>query len=115
MLDDPELGGLARVWLADRDAAGVPAPGQEMVYWLTVDTLAAQLATVDEEDPGEADELRTLVDGLTVQHGTFFEHAWRVDHPATAEVLEAIGRLHPDPALAEEARAAALRARSRAE
>ncbi|MFG2733254.1 hypothetical protein ACGFX7_00395 [Streptomyces harbinensis] len=115
VLDDPELGGLARVWLADRDAAGVPAPGQEMVYWLTVDTLAAQLATVDEEDPGEADELRTLVDGLTVQHGTFFEHAWRVDHPATAEVLEAIGRLHPDPALAEEARAAALRARSRAE
>jgi hypothetical protein len=37
-----------------------------------------------------------------------------VDHPATAEVLEAVGRLHPDRRLAKEARKAAFRARSRA-
>ena len=40
----PELGGLARVWLGERGAPDVPAPAQEMVFWLTVDTIAAQLA-----------------------------------------------------------------------
>ncbi|MGW7293714.1 hypothetical protein ACWGIB_15165 [Streptomyces xiamenensis] len=113
VLADRELGGLARVWLAERGAADVPPPDEDLIFWLTIDTLAAQLATVDEEEEDEENELRTLIDGLTVQHSSFFEHAWRVEHPATAEVLEAMGRLHPDRALAEEARKAALRARNR--
>ncbi|PPS75067.1 MULTISPECIES: hypothetical protein [Streptomyces] len=107
VLDDSELGGLARVWLTEHGAVDVPAPSEAMVYWLTIDTVAAQLAA-----EGNSEELRALVEGLARQHGGFFEAVWRVDHPATADVLEAMGRLHPDKKVAKEARKAAFKARS---
>ncbi|MFI7411504.1 hypothetical protein ACIBU0_22835 [Streptomyces sp. NPDC049627] len=107
VLDDPELGGLARVWLTEAGFSDVPAPSQDLVFWLTVDTVAAQLAA-----EGNSDELRALVQGLAAQHSGFFAAAWRVDHPATADVLEAMGRLHPDKRIAKEARKAAFKARS---
>ncbi|MET9735793.1 hypothetical protein ABZZ79_35775 [Streptomyces sp. NPDC006458] len=107
VLDDAELGGLARVWLTERGAANVPAPSETMVFWLTVDTVAAQLAA-----EGNSEELQALVEGLAEQHSGFFAAAWRVDHPATADVLEAMGRLHPDKKVAKEARKAAFKARS---
>ncbi|MFG3321991.1 hypothetical protein ACGF3J_28425 [Streptomyces sp. NPDC048171] len=107
VLDDAELGGLARVWLTEHGARDVPAPPQEMVFWLTVDTLAAQLAA-----EGNSEELRALVEGLARQHSGFFDTAWRVEHPATPDVLEAMGRLHPDKKIAKEARKAAFKARS---
>ncbi|MFE9612374.1 hypothetical protein [Streptomyces sp. NPDC006012] len=107
VLDDAELGGLARVWLSERGVPDVPPPSQELVFWLTVDTVAAQLAA-----EGNSDELRALVEGLAAQHSGFFAAAWRVDHPATADVLEAMGRLHPDKRIAKEARKAAFKARS---
>ena len=107
VLDDPELGGLARVWLSERGAAEVPAPSQDMVFWLTIDTVAAHLAA-----EGNSEELQALVEGLAEQHSGFFAAAWRVEHPATADVLEAMGRLHPDKKVAKEARKAAFKARS---
>ncbi|MET9765638.1 hypothetical protein ABZ016_42345 [Streptomyces sp. NPDC006372] len=107
VLDDAELGGLARVWLTEHGAVDVPAPSEAMVYWLTIDTVAAQLAA-----EGNSEELRALVQGLAQQHSGFFAAVWRVDHPATADVLEAMGRLHPDKKVAKEARKAAFKARS---
>ncbi|MFB6555350.1 hypothetical protein [Streptomyces sp. NPDC056405] len=107
VLDDAELGGLARVWLTEHGAQDVPAPPQEMVFWLTIDTVAAQLAA-----EGNSEELRALVEGLARQHSGFFDTVWRVDHPATPDVLEAMGRLHPDKKVAKEARKAAFKARS---
>ncbi|WP_282702125.1 hypothetical protein [Streptomyces sp. CC219B] len=107
VLDDAELGGLARVWLTEHGATDVPVPSEAMVFWLTIDTVAAQLAA-----EGNSDELQALVEGLARQHAGFFAAAWRVDHPATAEVLEAMGRLHPDKKVAKEARKAAFKARS---
>jgi hypothetical protein len=111
VLDDAELGGLARVWLAERGADDVPPPTEEMVFWLTIDTLAAQLGTPAED--ADADELRELVRDLTAQHSDFFDRAWRCEHPATADVLESMGRLHPDRQLAKQARKAAFKARSK--
>ncbi|WP_372347018.1 hypothetical protein [Streptomyces sp. KL116D] len=110
VLDDAELGGLARVWLAEHGAADVPPPSEDLVFWLTVDTIAAQLSL-----EGNSDELQALVEGLAAQHSGFFTAAWRVDHPATADVLEAMGRLHPDKKVAKEARKAAFKARSAAQ
>ncbi|MFF3496991.1 hypothetical protein ACFYWS_37265 [Streptomyces sp. NPDC002795] len=107
VLDDAELGGLARVWLAEHGFADVPAPSQDLVFWLTVDTIAAQLSI-----EGNSEELQALVEGLAAQHSGFFAAAWRVEHPATADVLEAMGRLHPDKKVAKEARKAAFKARS---
>ncbi|MBT2476921.1 hypothetical protein [Streptomyces sp. ISL-94] len=108
VLDDAELGGLARVWLAERGVSDVPAPDGAMVFWLTVDTIAAQLAA-----DGETEELPLLMETLTAHHTGFFDRVWRVEHPATAYVLEAMGRLHPDKKAAKEARKAAFKARSR--
>ncbi|MFD6437093.1 hypothetical protein [Streptomyces venezuelae] len=107
VLDDAELGGLARVWLAEHGASDVPAPSEELIFWLTIDTLAAQLSV-----EGNSDELQGLVEGLAQQHSGFFATAWRVEHPATADVLEAMGRLHPDKKVAKEARKAAFKARN---
>ncbi|MEV0096219.1 hypothetical protein [Streptomyces sp. NPDC050738] len=109
VLDDAELGGLARVWLVERGAADVPAPPESMIFWLAIDTIAAQL-----DADGELEELQGLVEGLVGQHAGFFEAAWRVEHPATADVLEAMGRLHSDKRTAKDARKAAFKARSRA-
>ncbi|WP_326599671.1 hypothetical protein [Streptomyces sp. NBC_01803] len=111
VLDDRELGGLARVWLAERGVAGIPEPDEDMIFWLTVDTLAAQLLPFGVEE--DAAELQELVSGLARQHSEFFDRAWRSDHPATADVLEAVGRVHPDKQLAKRARKAAFKARSR--
>ncbi|RST18715.1 hypothetical protein E2C00_14730 [Streptomyces sp. WAC05374] len=110
VLGDPELGGLARVWLAERGAADVPAPPESMIFWLAIDTIAAQL---DAAGGGDLEELQELVEGLTSQHSGFFDAAWRVEHPATPEVLEAMGRLHRDKHVAKEARKAAFKSRSR--
>ena len=108
VLDDAELGGLARVWLSEAGFTDVPPPTQELVFWLTIDTLAAQLAA-----EGNSEELRALVEGLAAQHSGFFDKVWRVGHPATADVLEAMGRLHSDKKTAKDARKAAFKARSR--
>ncbi|WP_328722347.1 hypothetical protein OHT52_24600 [Streptomyces sp. NBC_00247] len=109
VLGDPELGGLARVWLAEHGATDVPPPPESMVFWLAVDTLAAQL-----DADGEMAELQGLVEELVGRDGDFFDQVWRVEHPATAEVLDAMGRLHGDKKTAKEARKAAFKARSRA-
>jgi hypothetical protein len=111
VLDDRQLGGLARVWLTEIGSADVPAPDQDMVFWLTIDTLAAQLAA--DEDQEEAGAFADLVRDLVARHEGFFEIAWRIDHPATADVLDAMGRLHPDRKAAKDARKAAFKARSR--
>ncbi|TDC13310.1 hypothetical protein E1265_28205 [Streptomyces sp. 8K308] len=111
VLADPELGGLARVWLAEHGVVDVPPPAEDMVFWLTIDTLAAQLGGAEIVE--NAPELRELVTDLADQHSGFFDRAWRTDHPATADVLEAVGRLHPDKQLAKQARKAAFKSRSR--
>ncbi|MFI9624091.1 hypothetical protein [Streptomyces sp. NPDC052042] len=109
VLDDSELGGLARVWLVELGAADVPAPPESMIFWLAVDTIAAQL-----DAEGDLDELKGLVESLADRHSGFFDEAWRVEHPATADVLDVMGRLHGDKKKAKEARKAAFKARSRA-
>jgi hypothetical protein len=108
VLDDRQLGGLARVWLTESGASDVPVPDADMIFWLTIDTLAAQLAADD-----DAALLSDLVRDLVARHDGFFDAAWRVEHPATADVLEAMGRLHPDRKAAKDARKAAFKARSR--
>lgn len=111
VLDDPELGGGARAWLAAQGATDVPAPERTMVLWTTVDTFAAQML----ESEGDAELLRELIAGLPVTDNpaSFFGELWRVEHPFTSDVLEAVGELHLDRQVAKEARKAAFKARSR--
>ncbi|MBV2151438.1 hypothetical protein RZ50_000985 [Kitasatospora sp. SUK 42] len=111
VLDDPELGGAVRAWLNAQGVADVPVPDRAMALWTVVDTFAAQLL----DNGGDAELLRELITDLPVNGDAtgWFGELWRVDHPYTADVLEAIGELHPDRALAKEARKAAFKARSK--
>ncbi|MFI6445230.1 hypothetical protein [Kitasatospora sp. NPDC050543] len=111
VLDDPELGGGARAWLAAQGAQDVPTPERGMALWTVIDTFAAQLI----DSGGDAELLRELIGGLPVTDNpaSYFGELWRVDHPYTAEVLEAVGELHLDRQVAKEARKAAFKARSK--
>lgn len=111
VLDDPELGGAARAWLSALGASDVPVPDRTMALWTVVDTFAAQLL----DSGGDAALLRELIADLPVKGdpASWFGELWRVDHPYTADVLEAIGELHTDRTLAKEARKAAFKARSK--
>jgi hypothetical protein len=110
VLDDPQLGGFGRAWLVDQGAADVPEPERTLLLWTTVDTLAAQIL----DDAVELELVQELIEQLPVRQdpAAFFEEFWRIDHPYTAEVLDAIGELHPDRTVAKEARRAAHKARS---
>lgn len=109
VMDDPELGGAARAWLSGLGRTDVPAPERAMALWTVIDTFAAQLLG------GGEGALRELIADLPVRDESagWFGEVWRVDHPYTADVLEAIGELHPDRAVAKEARKAAFKARSK--
>ncbi|MFD8595789.1 hypothetical protein ACFV1L_12355 [Kitasatospora sp. NPDC059646] len=108
-VDDPELGGLAREWLRAR-GADAEAPERSAALWRTVDAMAAALLLT----AGESGRLPALVAELPVTDNpaSYFGEVWRVPHPLTAEVLEAVGELHPDRKVAKEARRAAVKARS---
>ncbi|MFJ4092672.1 hypothetical protein ACIPYS_13900 [Kitasatospora sp. NPDC089913] len=111
VLGDPELGGGAASWLVALGAADVPAPDRATALWAVVDAFAAQLL----DTGGDPDQLRELVAELPVTKdpAEYLGELWRVDHPYTADVLEAVGEMHPDRAVAKEARKAAFKARSK--
>ncbi|MFJ5885300.1 hypothetical protein [Kitasatospora cineracea] len=108
-VDDPELGGLAREWLRAR-GADVAAAERGVALWRVVDSMAAVMLLT----AGEGGRLQALVADLPVTDNpaAYFGEVWRVPHPMTAEVLEAVGELHLDRKVAKEARRAAVKARS---
>ncbi|QMU78589.1 hypothetical protein GXW83_25660 [Streptacidiphilus sp. PB12-B1b] len=112
VLDDPELAGMATGWLLGRGAQGLPELSRSVLLWSQIDSLAAQLIDSSAQD----DLFRELIQHLTEgqQIDLLFADLWRVDHPYTTAVLEAVGELHPDRPTAKEARKAAYKARSRA-
>ncbi|WP_052432893.1 hypothetical protein [Streptacidiphilus carbonis] len=111
VLDDPELAGLATTWLAERGVGDFELPGRPVMLWTMVDTLAAQLI---EAGPGESG-FTEFVAKLSAEErpAELFAELWRIEHPYTMAVLEAVGERHPDKATAKEARKAAYKARSR--
>ncbi|WP_406088699.1 hypothetical protein [Kitasatospora purpeofusca] len=111
VLGDPELGGGAAAWLVALGAAEVPAPDRATALWTVVDAFAAQLL----DTGGDPELLRELVAELPVTEtpADYLGELWRVEHPYTADVLEAVGEMHPDRAVAKEARKAAFKARSK--
>ncbi|WP_405011175.1 hypothetical protein [Kitasatospora sp. NBC_01539] len=109
VVDDPELGGLARETLRGH-GADVAAPERPVALWRTVDGIAAVLLATR----GDAAQLRPLVAELPVTDNpaSYFGELWRVPHPFTVQVLETVGELHLDRQVAKEARKAAFKARS---
>ncbi|TDU03634.1 hypothetical protein EDD99_2074 [Streptomyces sp. 846.5] len=111
VLGDPELAGLATTWLAGRGVEDFDPPGRPVMLWTMVDTLAAQLIEAGPEESAFAEFLAQL--SSEEQPAQLFAELWRIEHPYTTAVLEAVGERHPDKATAKEARKAAYKARSR--
>ncbi|XRQ02912.1 hypothetical protein ACN3XK_40720 [Actinomadura welshii] len=107
--EHPLVSPYAALWL---NATGDPA-GRELVHeeylWVFVDTVAGMLETAD---PAEAVEAALLDTPPGAEMEKMVEDLWRTDHPAVADVLEALGAHHPDKATAKAARTAAYKARS---
>jgi len=117
-LDVPQLRPYAKVALAvlsggDEGPSSPPGlePSPEDVAWLTTDMLA--IACDDEyPDPGEiAASVREAIP--PGQEAAVFELMWRGTHPGVIDVLNHIGRYHPDKQVAKAARTAAYKATSR--
>ncbi|MFJ1754373.1 hypothetical protein [Kitasatospora sp. NPDC088134] len=109
VVDDDELGGLAREWLRAR-GADVDAAERGVALWRMIDSMSAVLLI----SAGEGGRLQALVADLPVTDNpaSYFGEVWRVPHPMTAEILEIVGELHLDRKVAKEARRAAVKARS---
>lgn len=89
------------------------ALNDEYGLWLAIDRMSGPLELGEESFTDllglDSEEGSGFIGQLVVDRA---EQLWKVDHPATAEVLAALGRLHPDKRAAKAARRAANKARS---
>lgn len=98
--------GLAAMWLAERgDTSHVDADPLRALHGM-VDLLAMVL---DDEGPHRVGDQLPAASSRGP-----LEDMWRIDHPRVREVLEVVGRHHPDKALAKAARRSLAKLRSRA-
>ncbi len=105
---DDVLGPYIAMWLGRRDPARMPE--ESALDWIVIDTCAALL-----EAGGPEEMVESIAEGMlgeSSRQTEFVGRLWQVEHPSTIPVLDAIGRHHPDPAVAKAARKAAFRARS---
>ncbi|MFB4307816.1 hypothetical protein [Actinomadura sp. GTD37] len=107
--EHPLVSPYAALWL---NAVGDPS-GRELAreeyLWVFVDTVAGMLETAE---PDEAVEAALIDAPPEAEMKVMVDELWRTDHPAVADVLEALGAHHPDKATAKAARTAAYKARS---
>ncbi|MGQ0433278.1 MAG: hypothetical protein ACT452_12815 [Microthrixaceae bacterium] len=107
LIDDPETGATALLWLVQRgfeDRAAL----RRQASGLMVELLASFLRKDGAE--GLMAELGEL--GPVDEQRALMEQVWRSPSPRAAEVLDAIGRHHPDKAVAKAARKALFQHRS---
>jgi hypothetical protein len=98
--------GVAAMWLADRgDTSHVDADPRRALHGML------DLLTVTLDDDGPEEMVAHLPAGASVGP---LEDMWRLDHDRVREVLEVVGRHHPDKATAKAARRSPTKLRSRA-
>ncbi len=102
-LADQTVGRYAMAWLEDRNLPTPPLTESDQL-WLFVDTTAGIL---DDDDPGAAIRAMADTEPDTEEVLDRMRLIWQSQHPATGQVLTALGRYHPDPRVAEQARATA--------
>jgi hypothetical protein len=109
-LDVPHTRPYAALWLHAHGDDEIELTPDEMM-WIFTDTVAGLLETAE---PHEAVTAALADAPPEADLEAMIAEMWRVDHPDTAEVLEALGRHHPDRVVAKAARKSAFKARSRA-
>lgn len=106
-LDEPSLRPYAATHLAQLGVDDAPPPTQADTHWLILDmlTISAGLGRPEFvsslDDIGNVPNLVNLLDVI-----------WKVPHPHLEELLEAIGKAHPDKQVGKAAKRALFKARS---
>ncbi|MDP9865526.1 MULTISPECIES: hypothetical protein [Streptosporangium] len=106
-LDEPSLRPYAATHLAQLGVDDAPPPTQADTHWLILDmlTISAGLGRPEFvsslDDIGNVPKLINLLDVI-----------WKVPHPHLEELLEAIGKAHPDKQVGKAAKRALFKARS---
>ncbi|MEU5881755.1 hypothetical protein [Spirillospora sp. NPDC047279] len=98
----------AALWLNQKTGTPIELERGEFV-WMFVDTVAGMLETAE---PAEAVEAALADAPAGVELGGMIDEMWQCEHPATADVLDALGAHVPDRTVAKAARKAAYKARS---
>ncbi|HEX6447883.1 MAG TPA: hypothetical protein VF060_00285 [Trebonia sp.] len=115
-LTTPELRAYAKIALAGLGHPDLAVPPEleplpEDLAWVATDMLAL---ACDDEDPDPDAVAECLGDSVPEgEEGMLFEMISRSSHPDALAVLTHIGRHHPDKRIAQDARTAAQRAKSR--
>jgi hypothetical protein len=130
-LDVPQLRGYAKVALATPQASQAPVAGgdeparfpppgggdadleplPEDLAWIATDMLTL---VCDDEFPDPAELAESFRDAVPPGgETTLFDAMWRCSHPNARDVLNHVGRHHPDKRVAKAARTAAYKANSR--
>ncbi|MBC6461449.1 hypothetical protein [Actinomadura sp. HBU206391] len=108
-LEEPAARPYAALWLHAHGDDEIELNADEMM-WIFTDTVAGLLESTEPQDAVAV----ALADApADADLGAMVAEMWRVDHPDTAEVLELLGRHHPDKVVAKAARKSAFKARSR--
>jgi hypothetical protein len=103
---DGPHGPLVTMWLLLRGAVDPASVDPEDML---VGTVAVAAAMLDNGGPGGVVEFFGDDVDQTVE---VLDHLWRAEHERTVEVLDALARHHPDPAIAEAARRSLAKART---
>ncbi len=104
---DGPHGPLVTMWLLLRGAIEPSSVDPELMLVGTVEVAAAM---IDDAGPdGVVEFFGSDVD----QTAEVLDHLWRAEHERTVEVLETLGRHHPDRKIAKAARRSLMKARSR--
>lgn len=104
LLDSP-IAAMALLWLVDNEHVDLDDADPDLLALGGVEMMIGLL------DAGGPDELVESIraEQTVDQQLDLVAHLWHVDHPRIAEVLDALGRHHPDPRVGT----AAMQARSR--
>jgi hypothetical protein len=103
-LEEPSLRPYAATHLAQLGIEDTPSPTLADTHWLILDMLTISAGLGRPEFVSSLDDIGDLVNLLDV--------IWKVPHPHLEELLEAIGKAHPDKQVGKAAKRALFKARS---
>lgn len=106
-LDEPSLRPYAATHLAQLGVEDAPAPTQADTHWLILDMLTISAGLGRPEFVSSLDDIGNVPNLVSL-----LEVIWKVPHPHLEELLEAIGKAHPDKQVGKAAKRALFKARS---
>lgn len=106
-LNEPSLRPYAATHLAQLGIEDAPPPTQADTHWLILDMLTISAGLGRPEFVSSLDDIGNVPNLISL-----LDVIWKVPHPHLEELLEAIGKAHPDKQVGKAAKRALFKARS---